>query len=75
MEGFDITVTRVFKDPGSGAVLRKESFRTHYQVEPILHCVPPPPAAPPAPGSTGGARAPSATLGGAGRKRPVRPRR
>src|SRR3954454_5949633 len=47
-QGFDITVTRVFKDPGSGAEIRRENFNTHYAAEAIIHCVPPAeqPAAP-----------------------------
>jgi hypothetical protein len=40
-EGFDITVTRVFKDPGSGAEIRRERFATHYIPEAIIHCIPP----------------------------------
>src|SRR3954453_8712758 len=45
--GFDITVTRVFKDPATGAELRREDFDTHYAAEAVIHCVPP--AAPAAP--------------------------
>ncbi|SNS82358.1 Vancomycin resistance protein YoaR, contains peptidoglycan-binding and VanW domains [Geodermatophilus pulveris] len=49
--GFDITVTRVFQDPASGAELRREDFRTRYAAEPRVVCVPvDDPAAPPAPG-------------------------
>ena len=45
--GFDITVTRVFHQLGSGTVLRSEDFVTRYQAPPIIVCVPvPPPAAP-----------------------------
>jgi vancomycin resistance protein YoaR len=40
-EGFDISVTRVFKDPGSGAEIRRERFATHYIPEAIIHCIPP----------------------------------
>jgi len=47
-QGFDITVTRVFKDVHSAAVLRSEDFHTHYKAEPVIHCVPP---AAPAPAS------------------------
>ena len=50
--GFSITVTRVFTDPGSGAEVRREDFRTRYAAEPVIRCVPPPaePGAPaPAP--------------------------
>ena len=42
--GFDITVTRVFKDPQSGAEIRRQNFNTHYIPEAVIHCVPPPPA-------------------------------
>ncbi|RBY91179.1 VanW family protein [Blastococcus sp. TF02A-30] len=54
--GFDITVTRIFKDPATGAELKRENFNTRYQAEAIITCVPPggDPAAPaadaPAPG-------------------------
>jgi vancomycin resistance protein YoaR len=45
-QGFDITVTRVFKDLGSGAEVRREAFNTHYTPEAVIHCVPvPDPAA------------------------------
>jgi len=44
-QGFNITVTRVFKDLHSGAVLRTEDFHTHYKAEPVIHCVPPTPPA------------------------------
>jgi vancomycin resistance protein YoaR len=48
--GFDITVTRVFRDPGSGAEVKREDFRTRYAAEPRIICVPvAAPAAPPAP--------------------------
>ncbi|HZB19683.1 MAG TPA: VanW family protein [Blastococcus sp.] len=46
-QGFDITVTRVFRDLSTGAEVRREDFRTHYAAEPIIRCIPP--AAPPAP--------------------------
>jgi vancomycin resistance protein YoaR len=46
-QGFDITVTRVFRDLNSGAEVRRENFNTHYAAEPVIRCVP---AAPPAPG-------------------------
>jgi vancomycin resistance protein YoaR len=45
--GFDITVTRVFRDLVTGAEIRRESFNTHYAAEPIIRCIPA--AAPPAP--------------------------
>jgi vancomycin resistance protein YoaR len=46
--GFDITVTRVFRDLATGAELKREDFRTRYAAEPIIRCIPPaaPPAAP-----------------------------
>jgi vancomycin resistance protein YoaR len=48
--GFDITVTRVFKDPASGTEVKREDFRTRYAAEPVIRCVPvAAPAAPPAP--------------------------
>jgi vancomycin resistance protein YoaR len=48
--GFDITVTRVFKDPSSGAEIRREKFNTHYVPEAIIHCIPPAAPAAPTPG-------------------------
>jgi vancomycin resistance protein YoaR len=45
-QGFDITVTRVFKNPDNGAVQRREDFHTHYKAEPVIRCVAPKPAAP-----------------------------
>ncbi|TQN42303.1 vancomycin resistance protein YoaR [Blastococcus colisei] len=44
--GFDITVTRVFRDLASGAELKREDFQTRYAAEPVIVCIPP--AAPPA---------------------------
>jgi vancomycin resistance protein YoaR len=44
--GFDITVTRVFKDLGSGAEIKRENFQTHYAAEPIIRCIPATPAGP-----------------------------
>jgi vancomycin resistance protein YoaR len=44
--GFDITVTRVFKDPNSGAEIRRENFQTHYAAEPIIRCIAAVPGAP-----------------------------
>jgi vancomycin resistance protein YoaR len=67
-QGFDITVTRVFKDPGSGAEIKRESFRTHYAAEPIIRCVPPTPAAPAPDGTT-----PAGTPGTGGRRAVVHP--
>jgi vancomycin resistance protein YoaR len=51
-QGFDITVTRVFRDVNSGAEIKRENFRTHYAAEPIIHCLPPAPPAPGAPSPT-----------------------
>jgi vancomycin resistance protein YoaR len=47
--GFDVTVTRVFRDLASGAEVKREDFRTRYAAEPVIRCTPPavPPAAPP----------------------------
>jgi vancomycin resistance protein YoaR len=52
--GFDITVTRVFKNPTTGAELRRENFNTHYAAEAIIHCIPPtdPAAGQPVAGAT-----------------------
>jgi vancomycin resistance protein YoaR len=48
--GFDITVTRVFRDPASGAEVKREDFRSRYAAEPRITCVPvAAPDAPPAP--------------------------
>jgi hypothetical protein len=52
VQGFDITVTRVFRDLQSGAELRREDFHTSYAAEAVIRCVPPPPPAP-APGPDG----------------------
>ncbi|WP_198588440.1 VanW family protein, partial [Geodermatophilus chilensis] len=61
--GFDITVTRVFRDPASGAEVEREDFRTRYAAEPRVTCVPvADPAAPPAPG--GAVPAPTPAPGG-----------
>ena len=46
--GFDITVTRVFVDPVSGAQLSTEDFQTRYAAEPVIRCVPVQAPAPPA---------------------------
>jgi vancomycin resistance protein YoaR len=60
--GFDITVTRVFKNPATGAELRRENFGTHYAAEAIIHCIPP---ADPAAGqpAAGGATPPATPTG------------
>ncbi|SDY14384.1 Putative peptidoglycan binding domain-containing protein [Modestobacter sp. DSM 44400] len=60
--GFDITVTRVFKDLGTGAELRREDFNTRYAAEAVIRCVPP---TVPAPAPPAGA-APSAPVAPAG---------
>ncbi|MCZ2818521.1 VanW family protein [Modestobacter sp. VKM Ac-2984] len=54
--GFDITVTRVFRDLASEAELRREDFDTRYAAEAIITCVPPPepPADPAADAAAGG---------------------
>jgi vancomycin resistance protein YoaR len=59
--GFDITVTRVFRDLTSGAEIRRESFRTSYAAEAVITCVPPPA---PAPGPESTPPAPPASPGG-----------
>jgi vancomycin resistance protein YoaR len=63
--GFDITVTRVFKDLNTGAEIRRENFNTHYIPEAIIHCLPAAPTDPanpdgttPPPGTTPGGRRP-----------------
>jgi len=69
--GFDITVTRVFKDLATGAEIKREDFRTRYNAEAIIDCVPEPeesgdaPASP-SPGPEG--TAPSATPASGGRR-------
>jgi vancomycin resistance protein YoaR len=67
-QGFDITVTRVFKDLHSGAEVKRENFRTHYAAEPIIRCIPPTPAAPAPAGS-----APPGTPRTGGRRPALRP--
>jgi vancomycin resistance protein YoaR len=48
--GFDITVTRVFRDLASGAEVKRENFQTRYAAEPVIRCIPAPAPAPdPAP--------------------------
>jgi vancomycin resistance protein YoaR len=88
-QGFDITVTRVFKDPASHAVLRQETFNTHYAAEAVIHCLPPaaPASGQPAPDgatppATTGASAPATSSGrrpgrrgSEGGRTPVRRRR
>jgi vancomycin resistance protein YoaR len=41
VQGFDITVTRVFKDLQSGAEIRRENFATSYIAEDVIRCVKP----------------------------------
>ena len=54
--GFDITVTRVFRDLNTGAEIKRENFTTSYAAEPVIRCIPaaappaPPPPPPPTPG-------------------------
>ncbi|TFV62696.1 UNVERIFIED_ORG: vanomycin resistance protein VanB [Bacillus sp. AZ43] len=50
--GFDITVTRVFRDLTTGAEIKRENFNTHYAAEPVIRCVPveTPPTPPATPG-------------------------
>jgi vancomycin resistance protein YoaR len=49
-QGFDIVVTRVFKDPNSGAEIKRENFKTHYAAEPVIRCIAPAAPAAPSPG-------------------------
>ncbi len=51
--GFDVTVTRVFKDPQTGAEIKREDFSTSYSAEDAVTCVPPAAPAPPAPAPGG----------------------
>jgi vancomycin resistance protein YoaR len=46
--GFDITVTRIFRDLQSGAELRRENFSTSYAAEAVINCIPPEAAPAPA---------------------------
>jgi vancomycin resistance protein YoaR len=41
VQGFDITVTRVFKDLDSGAEVKRENFHTSYMAEDVVRCVAP----------------------------------
>ncbi|WP_346619069.1 VanW family protein [Blastococcus montanus] len=66
--GFDITVTRVFRDLSTGEELDRENFQTRYAAEPRIVCVPAEPA-PAGPEGTAPSGAP--TPGG---RRPARPR-
>ncbi|TFV53198.1 VanW family protein [Blastococcus sp. TF02A_35] len=69
VRGFDITVTRVFRDLGSGSEIKRENFRTSYAAEAVLTCTAPPAPAPPAPEGTPPGGPPSP-----GGRRPARPR-
>ncbi len=40
VQGFDITVTRVFKDLQSGSEVKRENFHTSYMAEDVVRCVP-----------------------------------
>ncbi|MDP5182590.1 VanW family protein [Blastococcus sp. BMG 814] len=66
--GFDITVTRVFRDLNTGAEIKREDFRTRYAAEPVINCVP---VEPPAPGPEGTAPGGAPAPGG---RRPARTR-
>jgi hypothetical protein len=50
--GFDITVTRVFRDLATGAEVKREDFQTRYAAEPVIRCIAPTPAPAPAPEGT-----------------------
>lgn len=70
--GFDITVTRVFKDLATAAEIRREIFETRYAAEAVITCVPPDGGAPPpAPNGTPppGAPAPGGRRPGGRRER------
>jgi vancomycin resistance protein YoaR len=75
--GFDITVTRVFKDLATGAEIKRENFRTRYNAEAVINCVPKPerpggtPASPSSPAGTTPAGAPAPGGRRPGDRRPV----
>ena len=50
--GFDITVTRVFRDLTTGSEIKRERFDTRYAAEAVIRCVPEAPASAPAPEGT-----------------------
>jgi vancomycin resistance protein YoaR len=52
--GFDVTVTRVFRDLQSGAEVRRETFETTYAAEAVIRCIAAPAEAPAAPAPDGG---------------------
>ncbi|PWW23617.1 vancomycin resistance protein YoaR [Geodermatophilus normandii] len=54
VQGFDVTVTRVFRDLQSGAEIRRETFETTYAAEAVIRCVAPPAAEPVPPAPDGG---------------------
>ena len=39
--GFDVTVTRIFRDLETGAEVKREDFVTSYAAEAVIRCVPP----------------------------------
>jgi vancomycin resistance protein YoaR len=49
VQGFDVSVTRVFRDLQSGTEIRRERFDTTYQAEAVIRCIAPPAGPPPAP--------------------------
>jgi vancomycin resistance protein YoaR len=68
--GFDITVTRVFKDLATGAEIKREDFRTRYNAEAVIKCVPPaaPPGASPPPPEQPAGTAPAGSSAPGGRR-------
>ncbi|MBJ7450681.1 MAG: VanW family protein, partial [Blastococcus sp.] len=72
--GFDITVTRVFKDLASGAEIKREDFRTRYNAEAVINCVPKPerPGGTPASSSSPAGTAPAGAPTPGGRRPGVR---
>ena len=71
VEGFDITVTRVFRDLKRARRSARENFNTNYAAEAVIHCVPPPaprrPTAPPPAARPPGRTAPRRAVGPAER--------
>jgi vancomycin resistance protein YoaR len=65
VRGFDVTVTRIFRDLQTGGEIRRETFDTRYAAEAVIRCVaeapPAEPTSPPAPG-------PAPSTGPAGRR-------
>jgi vancomycin resistance protein YoaR len=66
VRGFDVTVTRIFRDLQTGAEIKRETFRTSYAAEAVITCVPVPPPADPATPPAGTSPAPA--TGPAGRR-------